>query len=50
MDYNKFIDLLCDGIIKVDVRLGIHHDGKTHDHGTAFRIKLPAILINCSSI
>ena len=38
-----FIDLLEDGKIYVDLRIGQYHDGKnkgkTHDHGTAFRIK-----------
>lgn len=39
MNYDAFLDLLEEGIIKVDIRLGLYPDGKTHDHGTAFRIK-----------
>lgn len=42
-DYEAFIDLLENGKIYVDLRIGQYHDGKnkgkTHDHGTAFRIK-----------
>ena len=39
MNYERFFDLLMNGIIKVDIRLGLYPNGKTHDHGTAFRIK-----------
>jgi hypothetical protein len=39
MDYEAFFDLLAKGVIKVDVRLGLYPDGRTHDHGTGFRIK-----------
>ena len=39
----KIIDLLRAGSIYVDLRIGQYHDdrkkGKTHDHGTGFRIK-----------
>lgn len=39
----KIIDLLRTGSIYVDLRIGQYHggtkDGKTHDHGTGFRIK-----------
>ena len=42
-DYEAFIGLLENGKIYVDLRIGQYHDGKnkgkTHDHGTAFRIK-----------
>ena len=42
-DYDAFIDLLEQGKIYVDLRIGQYHDGpnkgKTHDHGTGFRIK-----------
>lgn len=42
-DYESFIDLLEDGKIYVDLRIGQYHrgpnKGKTHDHGTGFRIK-----------
>ena len=39
MDYSSFLNLLNDGIVKVDIRLGLYPNGKTHDHGTAFRIR-----------
>lgn len=42
-DYEAFIDLLEEGKIYVDLRIGQYHNGpnkgKTHDHGTGFRIK-----------
>lgn len=42
-DYDSFIDLLEEGKIYVDLRIGQYHDGpkkgKTHDHGTGFRIR-----------
>lgn len=42
-DYEAFIDLLEEGKIYVDLRIGQYHSGpnkgKTHDHGTGFRIK-----------
>ncbi len=42
-DYEAFIDLLEEGKIYVDLRIGQYHTGpnkgKTHDHGTGFRIK-----------
>ena len=42
-DYEAFINLLENGKIYVDLRIGQYHDGKnkgkTHDHGTGFRIK-----------
>ena len=42
-DYEAFISLLESGKIYVDLRIGQYHDGKnkgkTHDHGTGFRIK-----------
>ena len=31
--------LLQEGKIKVDIRIGQYPDGKTHDHGTGFRIQ-----------
>ena len=40
---NKIIDLLLNGSIYVDLRIGQYHagknKGKTHDHGTGLRIK-----------
>lgn len=42
-NYESFIDLLEQGKIYVDLRIGQYHDGdkkgQTHDHGTAFRIR-----------
>jgi len=38
MNYDRFYDLLLSGTVKVDIRLGLYPDGRTHDHGTAFRI------------
>ena len=34
----NFIKLLKQGIILVDVRIGQYANGKTHDHGTCFRV------------
>lgn len=43
LDYDSFISLLEDGKIFVDLRIGQYHNGKnkgkTHDHGTGFRIR-----------
>ena len=38
-DYDSLIDLLEKGRIVIDLRIGQYPDGRTHDHGTAFRIK-----------
>lgn len=38
-DYNAMIALLEKGKIYVDLRIGQYPDGRTHDHGTGFRIK-----------
>ena len=45
-DYERFIQLLKEGVILVDIRIGQYLDGRTHDHGTAFRI-LPDKLDMC---
>ena len=41
--YDTFINLLKEGKICVDLRIGQYHtgnkEGQTHDHGTGFRIK-----------
>lgn len=43
IDQNNFCKLLESGDIKIDFRIGVYktgkNKGKTHDHGTAFRIK-----------
>lgn len=38
-DYYAMINLLEKGKIFVDLRIGQYPDGRTHNHGTAFRIK-----------
>ena len=52
-DYDSFIALLEAGKVYVDLRIGQYHGGrnagKTHDHGTAFRIRehdQPLLFIN----
>ena len=41
--FDKFLDLLEQGVIMLDIRIGVYKSGKsfgkTHDHGTGFRIK-----------
>ena len=37
-DFESFVQLLKEGIILVDIRIGQYPDGKTHDHGTGFRV------------
>jgi len=36
--FQNFIKLLKQGVILVDIRIGQYADGKTHDHGTGFRV------------
>lgn len=38
-DYDAFIRLLEQGKIFIDLRIGQYPDGRTHDHGTGFRIR-----------
>lgn len=38
-DFNTFNNLLRQGKIFVDLRIGQYSDGRTHDHGTGFRIR-----------
>jgi hypothetical protein len=45
-DFDSFIALLKKGIILVDIRIGQYPDGRTHDHGTGFRV-LPNQLDLC---
>jgi len=44
--FENFVDLLNKGIILVDIRIGQYPNGRTHDHGTGFRI-LPDKLDLC---
>ncbi|MBT9151169.1 MAG: hypothetical protein DDT40_01354 [candidate division WS2 bacterium] len=37
-DFDSFVQLLKEGTILVDIRIGQYPDGKTHDHGTGFRV------------
>ena len=37
-DFDNFLNLLEEGIILVDIRIGQYPDGRPHDHGTGFRI------------
>lgn len=37
--YESFISLLEEGKIYIDLRIGQFPDGRTHDHGTGFRIR-----------
>lgn len=36
--FENFESLIESGVIKIDIRIGQYPDGRTHDHGTAFRI------------
>ena len=44
----RFLQALQDGYIMVDIRIGVYNTGKnkgkTHDHGTGFRIKLEHLM------
>lgn len=37
--FKKMVDFLNEGLIKADIRIGQYKNGKTHDHGTGFRIQ-----------
>lgn len=37
-DFDNFISLLKEGTVFVDIRIGQYPNGRTHDHGTGFRI------------
>lgn len=45
-DFGGFSQLVNNGIIKMDVRIGHHPDGRPHDHGTGFRV-FPKHLPHC---
>jgi hypothetical protein len=44
--FERFSELVREGKLKVDIRIGHYHDGRLHDHGTGFRI-LPKYLPQC---
>lgn len=37
-NFDNFLKLLQEKIILVDIRIGQYPDGRTHDHGTGFRV------------
>ena len=47
-DSDKLFKLLANGILDVDIRLGLYDDGRYHDHGTGIRIK-PRLIDECFS-
>lgn len=46
--FDNFSQLLKEGTILVDIRIGQYPDGRSHDHGTGFRV-FPAKLDLCFS-
>jgi len=44
--FDKFIDLIKNGKIKIDLRIGRYPNGRVHDHGTGFRIS-PNYIEHC---
>jgi hypothetical protein len=45
-DFGSFVNLVKDGVICIDIRIGQYPNGRTHDHGTGFRV-LPDKLSLC---
>lgn len=44
--FKRFSQLVREGVIKLDLRVGHYPDGRLHDHGTGFRV-LPRYLPQC---
>jgi len=44
--FETFSELVKEGIIKLDLRIGHYPDGRPHDHGTGFRL-MPRYLPRC---
>lgn len=44
--FERFSELVKEGKLKVDIRIGHYSDGRLHDHGTGFRI-MPRYLPQC---
>ena|SRR3989344_6361924 len=44
--FKNFLRLLKEGTVLVDIRIGQYPDGRTHDHGTGFRVS-PRRLERC---
>lgn len=42
-DFDNFVALVEQQVIKVDFRIGQYPDGSAHDHGTGFRVKSDAL-------
>jgi hypothetical protein len=36
--FERFAELVKDGVVKLDLRIGHYPDGRSHDHGTGFRV------------
>lgn len=47
--FATFTQLIKDGLLKADIRVGHYPDGRVHDHGTAFRI-LPIHFPKCFEV
>jgi hypothetical protein len=47
--FATFAQLIKEGLLKADIRVGHYPDGRVHDHGTAFRI-LPIHLPKCFEV
>ena len=45
-NFERFSELVRDGVIKLDLRIGHYPDGSPHDHGTGFRV-LPKDRLKC---
>jgi len=45
-NFERFSELVKDGVIKLDLRIGHYPDGSPHDHGTGFRV-LPKDRLKC---
>lgn len=45
-NFSNFVKFLQEGTVKIDIRIGQYPDGRTHDHGTGFRI-FPRDLDRC---
>ncbi|MBI4209941.1 MAG: MvaI/BcnI restriction endonuclease family protein [Candidatus Diapherotrites archaeon] len=45
-NFERFIELVKQGLIAVDIRIGQYSDGRPHDHGTGFRV-MPGKLDLC---
>ena len=45
-NFERFSELVRDGVIKLDLRIGHYPNGSPHDHGTGFRV-LPKDRLKC---